>query len=436
MDAGVARGVPVPAIATPGADPPEPMQLAPHLKNRTTVRKTWYDRTVMDHALQTSLVHRVLAHLERRTTDHEPEPSRLAIGAYADPVRLEREIGKLFRELPLAIAHASTLAQPGDFISHDASGVPLLVVRGDDGVVRAFVNICRHRGTRVEGAPCGSKKAFTCPYHHWTYGRDGSLLAQPHAGGFAGLGQRNLVEVPAAEHAGLIFVRPTPGEPLDLARWLGSLVPDLEGFGLATGYVYAPIVKTRELSWKLAIDIFLEAYHLRTAHRDSIYRLFFDNIGLVDTNGPHLRTVFPKRSIRELPARPSAEWRLREHANILYHLFPNTLVLVQPDHVSMFHAWPLGPARTVIQSYTLVAEPPATEKAQRYWDANNAILYGATEEDFTLGESIQRGLASGANSELTFGAFEHALTHFHAQIAELARAPRGESHRGAIQERP
>src|SRR6185503_21080513 len=99
-------------------------------------------------------------------------------------------------------------------------------------------------------------------------------------------------------------------------------------------------------------------------------------------------------------ARPTTEWRLREHGNILYHLFPNTLALVQPDHVSMFHAWPLGPARTLVHSYTLVPEPATTEKARRHWDANNAILYGATDEDFALGASLQRGLASGANHEL------------------------------------
>ena len=231
---------------------------------------------------------------------------------------------------------------------------------------------------------------------------------------------RGLVQVGAGEAAGLVFVRPSRGPTkLDLAAWLGSAADELVGFGTATAHVYAPRAMTKEVSWKLAIDLFLEAYHLRTAHQDSIYRLFFDNIGLVDTNGPHLRTAFPKRSIRELPARPTSEWRLREHANVLYHLFPNTLALIQPDHVSMFHAWPLGPARTLVQSYTLVPEPPVTEKAQRYWDANNAILYGATDEDFALGESIQRGLASGANTELTFGAFEHALTHFHTQVARL-----------------
>ena len=90
----------------------------------------------------------------------------------------------------------------------------------------------------------------------------------------------------------------------------------------------------------------------------------------------------------------------------------------------MFHAWPLGPARTLLHSYTLVPEPPVTEKAQRYWDANNAILYGAIEEDFALGESIQRGLASGANRDVVFGAFEHALAHFHAQIDRFATASR------------
>jgi hypothetical protein len=69
-----------------------------------------------------------------------------------------------------------------------------------------------------------------------------------------------------------------------------------------------------------------------------------------------------------------------------------------------------------------VPEPPDTDKARAYWDANNQILYGATEEDFALGESIQRGLASGANQEVVFGAYEHALAHFHRQISLVAGA--------------
>jgi phenylpropionate dioxygenase-like ring-hydroxylating dioxygenase large terminal subunit len=177
----------------------------------------------------------------------------------------------------------------------------------------------------------------------------------------------------------------------------------------------------RALSWKLAIDVFLEAYHLRPTHRDSIYTMFFDNLGLVDRVGPHLRNVFPKRTIRELAGVPENEWRIRQHANVLFHLFPNTLVLVEPDHAAVLHLWPTGPGTCLLTSYMLVPEEPKTDKARAYWDANDRILLNAIAEDFAMGESIQRGLASGANSEVVFGAFEHALAHFHAQIERFAQ---------------
>jgi len=351
------------------------------------------------------------------------------VAAYVDEARHERELGKLFRDYPLAIGHSSQLAAPGDFFTHDATGVPLLVTRGDDGKIAAFVNVCRHRGTRLEQTPCGSRKAFVCPYHAWSYARDGSLLGIPHERGFAGIDREahGLVRVPAGELAGLIFVRPradtcaaSRNPALALGYWLGPLAADLQGFGLENAHVYAPATVTRNLSWKLAIDVFLESYHLRPTHKDSIYGMFFDNLGLVDPVGPHLRNVFPKRSIRELATQPESSWSLREHANVLFHLFPNTLVLVEPDHAAVLHLWPLGPAKSVLTSYMLVPEAPTTDKARAYWDANNAVLMGAVEEDFVMGESIQLGLASGANRDVTFGAFEHALTHFHSQIERLA----------------
>ena len=90
----------------------------------------------------------------------------------------------------------------------------------------------------------------------------------------------------------------------------------------------------------------------------------------------------------------------------------------------MLTLWPQGPARTLLTSFTLVPEAPTSDKARAYWDANNTILYGATAEDFTMGESIQTGLASGANREVVFGAFEHALAHFHRQVERLASPAR------------
>jgi phenylpropionate dioxygenase-like ring-hydroxylating dioxygenase large terminal subunit len=382
----------------------------------------------MEAKTQITLAKRALAHVAARTTDSDSAPTTLAAATYLGDEQLAREQDRIFRALPIAVAHGSSLASPGDFVTHDLSGVPLLVVRADDGRVSAFLNVCRHRGTRVEDLPCGSgKKAFVCPYHAWSYARDGRLLGIPHDSGFAGIDResRGLVRVPAGEAGGLVWVRASRATSeadaeLDVRAFLGPLADDLEGFGLASSHVYAPRTYTKEMNWKLAFDIFLEAYHLRSAHKDSIYGIFFDNIGLVDRIGPHRRTVFPKRSIRELAGQPDEVLgrTLRKHANVLFHLFPNTLVLVQPDHAAVFHAFPDGPTRVRFTSYTAVPEPPITEKARAHWDANNAILYGATDEDFALGESIQRGLASGANDEIVFGAFEHALAHFHAEVAK------------------
>lgn len=238
----------------------------------------------------------------------------------------------------------------------------------------AFLNVCRHRGTRVEDAPCGrDRKAFVCPYHAWSYARDGRLLGIPHDDGFAGIDRsaRGLVRVPAGEAGGLVWIRPTraPSEEdarLDARGWLGVLADDLDGFGLATSHVYAPVTFTKAMNWKLAIEVFLEAYHLRSAHKDTIYGMFFDNLGLVDRLGPHLRNVFPKRSIEQLATRLEAGLgtSLRGHANVLFHLFPNTLVLVQPDHSAVIHAWPDGPTRTRFTRVHSRAGPAQREGAR------------------------------------------------------------------------
>jgi phenylpropionate dioxygenase-like ring-hydroxylating dioxygenase large terminal subunit len=405
--------------------------------------------------LQHQLVDRVLAHLERRTTDTEPAPTLLPVASYyvgpAGEARFAREHTALFRELPVLVGHVSQIPNPGDFFTHDASGVPLLITRDDTGAINAFLNVCRHRGTRVEPAACGAKKTFVCPYHSWSYGRDGALLGIPHERGFATIArdERGLARVPCGVAAGLIFVKPTAesARPVELAAsasgairaaairdaerahagtldagaWLGpQIVDDLVGFGLASFVTYAPRRIERALNWKLAIDVFLETYHLRPVHKDSIFPMFFDNVGLVDPIGPHLRNIFPKRSIKDLAAQPRDTWALRRHANVLYHLFPNTLILVEPDHAGILTLWPQGPRGTLLTSFTLVPEAPVTDKARAYWDANNAILNGAVDEDFVMGESIQAGLASGANTEVVFGAFEHALAHFHRQVEQLA----------------
>lgn len=383
----------------------------------------------MRHELQVELAKRVLAHIEAKTTDADPSATTLDVGAYCDAPRMQREMDGLFSKLPLPVAHISDLPNPGDFLTHDKSGVPLLLVKRDDGGVDAFINVCRHRGTRVESAPSGQKRAFSCPYHGWTYGRRGQLMTVPHERGFSCVDKasRGLARVAAGVACGFVWVVPSALEEgasheLDVRDWLGPLAEDLDGFGIATAVAHDAERRSvdRDISWKIAIDIFLEAYHLRPTHKESIYPMFFDNLGLVDRIGPHQRNVFPKRSIRELPQTDEASWQLRQHANVLFHLFPNTLVLVQPDHAAVLNVWPIGTDRTNVSSYILIPERAQSDKARRYWKANADVLYHATDEDFAMGESIQRGLASGANRELVLGSFEHSLAHFHRQITELA----------------
>jgi phenylpropionate dioxygenase-like ring-hydroxylating dioxygenase large terminal subunit len=373
----------------------------------------------MDQATQIKLVERLLDLTQRQTTDMVELPSSAAAVEYLDPVRCAREVDVLYRRWPLIVGPTSLLAGPGDYFTHDASGLPLLVVRGRDGRVRAFFNVCRHRGARVVCESSGAgKKSFACPYHAWTYTLDGRLAGVPHAEGFPDLDleRQGLVELPAEEFAGFVWVVLTPGARLDVAEHLGPLADELEALHVATHTVYESRQFDRALNWKLSFDIFLEGYHVRRTHAQTIAPVFLDNVGLYDALGWHLRNVFPKRSLEDLRQQDRARWDLRAHANVLYIVFPNTSLLVQPDHLSVMHVYPLGPVATRVVAYTLIPEPATSDKARRHWDANNAIFYSAIDEDYSMGESIQAGLTSGANAALTFGRFEQALDRFHRAV--------------------
>ena len=361
----------------------------------------------MEHAEQVALIHRILEHLEHRTSD-QAAPSRQAVSAYTDARRFERERALLDR-LPVAVGHASELPEPGDFLTHDAWR-PLLLVRQDDGSIKGLLNVCRHRGTRVELEARGHRDRFCCPYHAWSYRRDGQLSGVPHRRGFdlVDAQTHSLKEVPVTVSAGMIWAGGSPG--------LGALAGELGGLGLEDGETWDPRQQVHPLNWKLVFDIFLEAYHVRVAHAATIAPLFIDNIYLVDPHPPHMRNVFPKKTIVSLADQDQTTWRLREHANILYVLYPNTLVLVQPDHSAVLHIWPMEVDRTLVQTYGVVPGPVHSDSARRHWDANTEFLHEVTTEDFALGATIQANLGSGANEALTFGAFEHALTLFHQQV--------------------
>jgi phenylpropionate dioxygenase-like ring-hydroxylating dioxygenase large terminal subunit len=385
----------------------------------------------MERQTELALIDRLLALIDTGTTDLAESDLEQPVAPYLDSDRLRAELALLHR-LPLPLLHRSELPAPGDLATHDASGVPILVVRDASGTVHAFLNACRHRGTRLVDAEGGGSagRALECPYHGWTYRLDGTLQGVPDRSGFPCLTEkrRDLIALPCAERHGLVWVVPTavgpsgPDAP-DLDAWLGPLSADLDGLRLGEQVRYRPLRLRKRLNWKLALDLFLEAYHIRHAHARSIYKYFLDNVGLYQAFGPHQRNLFVKRTLAGLRERPRAEWSLRTHSNILYLLFPNTLLLVEPDHSVLFSLWPLAEAETLVTGAAFLPAAPADAGATRYWDRNVDILLGATEEDYALGERIQRSLPALRGQTLLFGRFEQGLARFHRAVEEALGDP-------------
>jgi phenylpropionate dioxygenase-like ring-hydroxylating dioxygenase large terminal subunit len=371
----------------------------------------------MEHATQVQLIRAALDQFERNSFDMRGEESFTTLDRYLDPKRCQREVDVLFRQLPLVVGAASLVGKPGDCLTHDLSGVPILVLRGRDGVLRAFLNVCRHRGTRLVAAgQTECKGAIVCPYHAWTFAHDGKLVGLPHAEGFPTLdkAENGLVALPVHEAYGLVFVIPTPQEKrFDFEAWFGEAGADLRRFGMDSTVRYFPRRFTRKMNWKLMFDANLEAYHFRFAHSKTIAHMFGDNKGVFDVLDPHMRIFLPRPQAVDLRGKDESDWNIRTAGNVIYALFPNTIMLVEPDHTMVMTVWPDGPETVVLDSIALIPEEPQTDKARDYWDRNMKIFWDALDEDYDMMESMQSTMRSGANQHLRFGRYEWLSTRFH-----------------------
>jgi hypothetical protein len=182
------------------------------------------------------------------------------------------------------------------------------------------------------------------------------------------------------------------------------------------------------MNWKLAIDTFLENGHLDKVHRNTIAPIFLPGIGgLVDSFGPHLRLVAPRRSILSLRDEPEERWNLLKHALVIYLLFPNVLVNWQADHLETWRAFPvpgLGPGHCQVEASLYTPRPATRSHARAYWDRNMELLMRTVEdEDFPIAEGIQRGFEADLDQFITFGRHEPGLTQYHAALnAALGQA--------------
>jgi phenylpropionate dioxygenase-like ring-hydroxylating dioxygenase large terminal subunit len=323
------------------------------------------------------------------------EPFEVPAEHYTSEAHLAAERPLFAR--PRILAVSSEIAPGACFPIGD-----LLLVRAPDRTLRAFANACRHRATRLVDTPCAAK-AIVCPYHGWTYDLTGELLHVPHAESFAGRERgRSLLAAPVCERHGLVW----SGEPV-----LGELAADLDALALDEHVVWQRAEAVRAFNWKLAIDAFLESYHIRVLHRDSVYPYFVDAASSMDLVGPHVRAV----TLRKPRGEPSGE--LRELATPSLFLFPATIVIEHPDFVSILTLEALAADRTRYRHAMLV--PAARAGEVEHWRKNWQIIEDSVfqREDFWVCEQIQLGLAVGATRSLLFGALERAVGWFHAQLA-------------------
>ncbi len=337
-----------------------------------------------------------------------------------------RERAELFASTPLCVGLSDDLSGPGTFRTHDLSGVPILLTRDGAGTFRAFLNVCRHRGARLANG-AGTSRGFTCPYHAWGFALDGALVTRPDDASFTACprGDYGLTPLPCAERDGLLWVCTTPRTPLDLDTFLGKLGPELSSYQLGGFKYYASRTLTRRMNWKLVVDTFLESYHFCVLHRDSICSIFYHNIATFDAYSQHLRLVSPRKSIQTLAPLPSDGVQLLPHIVVIYILFPNTVLVWQGEQIEL---WQIYPGASVDESTLQVTlyspEPALTEKAKRHWDRNlDLVLHVVENEDFPVGEGIQKGFYSQAQTHTVFGRNEPALAHYHRELRAAVGAP-------------
>jgi phenylpropionate dioxygenase-like ring-hydroxylating dioxygenase large terminal subunit len=352
-------------------------------------------------------------------TDLSQPGGSVPVANYTDAQRLERERAILFRTLPLLVGFSAQVPAGGDWFTHDHCGVPILVARGDDGVLRAFLNVCRHRGAKlVRGDGGHEQPMFSCGFHGWTYGNTGDLRKVPMPASFDALdpARCGLVRLPVGERHGMVFVVPTPGAAMDLDDYLGPLLAELGSFGFGGHVLTSPVTQTRKLNWKLHMDATQEVYHLPYLHAGTAGAGYFHNCSILTHRSPHARMVMPGPSVVDLDDRHKDRWRLLDHAAVVYALFPNTTMLLHMGYVQLLSVFPVDTDTSIVRTAMLVP-PGAVDYTEVFQRKRHHDTYWATmEEDLTVCEQMQANMRSGANDALRLGRAETLLAAFHRTV--------------------
>ncbi|MET0546475.1 MAG: SRPBCC family protein [Caulobacterales bacterium] len=368
------------------------------------------------------VVEHLLDYVENDRTFSTDKVVKVPAANYLDESRWRREMDSIFLRLPLVLAASCELPEPGAYKAMEAIGKPLLITRDKTGKARVFFNVCRHRGATIANEGHGECARFSCPYHGWTYASDGRLIgvADPAKFGDVDKAALGLRELPSAEKAGLIFAVLTPDASIDVDSFYGGMLDDFEDLDFKN-YTFLGRRVIHGANWKVAYDGYLEGYHFAVLHPHTIHPRTPSNVTHYEAFGPHLRIGFPQNSLVEtLRAAPREQWERMENSgfDFVRILFPNVSAFMAPEITQIAQLFP-GPTPdkniTVLNFYR--KEPPRD-------DADHAGLEGmmnwlrdvVRDEDYMMGERIQKGLESGAIDSVVLGKNERGNQFFHEYV--------------------
>jgi phenylpropionate dioxygenase-like ring-hydroxylating dioxygenase large terminal subunit len=327
------------------------------------------------------------------------------------------------------ICHLNDIPDPGDYHTLDFMGEPLVAVRGQDGSVEAFFNVCRHRAARLlDGSSGHCAGRIVCPYHAWTYDLGGRLTAVPHRREFVdfSLADYGLKPLETEIYRGFIFVRLRPGLPA-VADMLAPYAEELAAYRFEELVPMGRVtLRTRRVNWKNVTDNYSDGMHITVAH-PGLTRLFGLSYGVeaqtwVDKMWGYLRDV-PSSQLSErlyqslLPRAPHLPDD-RQRLWTYFKLWPNVAFDVYPDQVDFMQMIPLSPTETLIREIAYVHPDERREmRAARYlnWRINRRVSL----EDKALIERVQTGMGSSGYTPGPLGRCEVSLRSFARRMRDL-----------------
>ncbi|MBA4090460.1 MAG: aromatic ring-hydroxylating dioxygenase subunit alpha [Sphingobium sp.] len=359
---------------------------------------------------------------------------------YSDPEFFAVEVERIFRPAWQIVCHQSDIPTPGDFHTLDMIGESVIVIRGDDGTVRAFTNVCRHRGARIVDGASGCAKKLVCPYHGWTYETDGRLTGVPmkasYGAAFA-MADHGLIPVEVESWQGFLFVRLANDSGPSVAQMMASYREEVAAYRFEDMRALGRVtLRPRPVNWKNIGDNYSDGLHIAVAH-PGLKRLMGDGYGveasrhadkmwgpILDRPSANLSERAYQHVLPDVPHLPPERQRLWTY----YKLWPNFAFDIYPDQVDFMQWLPVSPTQTLIREISYALPDTRREmKAARYlnWRINRQV----NAEDTELVARVQAGMASASFTVGPLSEREVALRHFCGRVrdvipqARLHRAP-------------